>query len=322
MPIISQSKYQAPRLVHRNPHFSTIYAAKIKHVDTPNYKTEILELSDGDFLNIDYSIKSLKKAVILCHGLEGDSRRTYNNSCANYFLERDFSVIAWNNRTCGGHMNRLPQMYHHGSIEDLDAVVQFAFSQGIASVYIIGYSMGGAQVLNYLGKQKLDSRIKAAVAVSAPTHIRTCSDTLKVGFNKVYLNTFKKGIVNKLKQKVIQFPELANTDKINALHSFAEIDDYFTAPMHGFTDKDDYYEKVSPEFILKNITTPVLIINALDDPFLGERCYPNSIAENSKYVYLETPKYGGHCAFPLKDSKQSYAEVRAFDFFNERSFKK
>ncbi|WP_159023548.1 YheT family hydrolase [Formosa sp. L2A11] len=317
MPLIAHSKYEAPSFINKNPHFSTIYAAKIKHVNPPNYKTETVELSDGDFLNVDYVIKGTKKAVILCHGLEGDSRRTYNNSCANYFAEHNFSVFAWNNRTCGGRMNRLPKMYHHASIDDLDAVVQFAFKQGIESVYLIGYSMGGAQVLNYLGKLKPDGRIKAAVAVSAPTHIKSCSDTLKVGFNKVYLNNFKKGIVSKLKQKVVQFPELANVDKINALHSFDEIDDYFTAPIHGFLNKEDYYKRVSPEYSLKHITTPVLIINALDDPFLGARCYPKSRANNSKFVYLETPEYGGHCAFPIKHSKQSYAEVRAFDFFSD-----
>ena len=318
MPLIPKSKYQAPSLIHKNPHFSTIYAAKIKHVSPPDYLSENLELSDGDFLNVDYILKDRKKGVILCHGLEGDSRRTYNNSCANYFTERHFSVFAWNNRTCGGHMNRLPKMYHHASIDDLDAVIQFAFTQGIETLYLIGYSMGGAQVLNYLGKLTPDPRIKAAVAVSAPTHIKTCSNALNVGFNKIYLNNFKKEIVNKLKQKVVQFPELANTDKINVLYSFDEIDDYFTAPMHGFLDKEDYYKRVSPEFSLKHITTPVLILNALNDPFLGERCYPISRSKHSKYVYLETPEYGGHCAFPLKDSKHSYAEVRAFEFFTTK----
>ena len=175
--------------------------------------------------------------------------------------------------------------------------------------------MGGAQVLNYLGHLKPDARIKAAVAVSAPTHIKTCSEILKKGFNKVYLNNFKKGITQKLKQKAIQFPDLEHTEKINSISSLDEIDDYFTAPLHGFIDREDYYERVSPEFVLKNISTPVLILNAWDDPFLGARCYPTSQAEASDFVYLETPKYGGHCAFPLKNSRHSYAEIRAFDFF-------
>ena len=315
MPLIPHSKYETPTLINRNSHFSTIYAAKIKQVAPPDYEIKTLELSDGDFLNVDFIIKGHKKAIILCHGLEGNSRRTYNNSCSNYFALRDFSVFAWNNRGCGGQMNRLPKMYHHGSIDDLDAVIQFAIQQGMESIFLIGYSMGGAQVLNYLGMLKPDSRIKAAVAISAPTHIKTCAEILKKGFNKIYLNNFKKGITEKLRHKATQFPDLDHIDKINSLSSFDEIDDYFTAPLHGFIDREHYYKSVSPEFVLGQIKTPVLIINAWDDPFLGARCYPTLQAKASDFVYLETPKYGGHCAFPLKNSPYSYAEIRAFDFF-------
>ncbi len=115
--------------------------------------------------------------------------------------------------------------------------------------------------------------------------------------------------------KAAQFPDFINRDQIDSITSFDEVDHYFTAPLHGFASRDEYYQQVSPEFSLKNITTPVLIINSLDDPFLGERCYPRAIAQDSEYVYLETPKYGGHCAFPLRNSSYSYAEKRAYEFF-------
>jgi predicted alpha/beta-fold hydrolase len=148
MPIIEQSEYNFPSIIHRNRHISTIYAALFKKFEVPGYTREKHELSDGDFINIDFIIKNSKKAVILCHGLEGDSRRTYNNTCAAYFQQKDFSVFAWNNRTCGGEMNRLPRLYHHGAVDDLDEVVQFVLKKGFEDVYLIGYSMGGVQLLN------------------------------------------------------------------------------------------------------------------------------------------------------------------------------
>ena len=309
MPLIEQSEYNSPSILQRNRHISTIYAALIKKFEVPQYTREKLELKDGDFINIDYVINDSKKAVILCHGLEGDSRRTYNNSCAAYFQQKGFSVFAWNNRTCGGEMNRLPRLYHHGAVDDLDEVVQFALHKGFEDIYLIGYSMGGVQLLNYLGWTKIDERIKAAVSISVPTHIATSAEVLKQGFN----------IKKKLKYKAAQFPDFINSDQIDNISTFDEVDQYFTAPLHGFASRDDYYERVSPEFSLKDITTPVLIINSLDDPFLGERCYPRTIARDSAFVYLETPRYGGHCAFPLRDSEYSYAEKRAFEFFE--SFK-
>jgi uncharacterized protein len=318
LPYIKDSKYdKSIPFLHKNKHFSTIYAAKVKRFSSPNYQREKLELHDGDFLNIDYKMQSKSKAVILCHGLEGNSQRTYINSCSNYFLKQDFSVFAWNNRSCGGEMNRLPQLYHHASIEDLDAVVQFVLSKEIQEIYLIGFSMGGAQVLNYLGRiPDLSAKVKAGVAVSVPIEIKASADSLKKGFNQVYMKNFVLDLTKKLKIKAQQFPDLMEWENIKKVKNFDYLDDNFTAPMHGFIDKYDYYFKVSPARSNDKIDKPVLIINAFDDPFLGEGCFPTEIATKNSYIHLETPKYGGHCAYPMKNSVYSYAEIRAFEFFN------
>lgn len=318
MPYIKESKYdKSIPFLHKNKHFSTIYAAKVKRFSAPKYQREKLELEDGDFLNIDYTLSSSQKAVILCHGLEGNSQRTYINSCADYFLNQNFSVFAWNNRSCGGEMNRLPRLYHHATIEDLDAVIQFALSKEIQEVYLIGFSMGGAQVLNYFGRiPNLDSKVKAGVAISVPIEIKASADSLKKGFNQVYMKNFVLDLTKKLKIKAQQFPELMDWNKIKNITNFDYLDDNFTAPMHGFTDKEDYYFKVSPARSINKIEKPILIINAFDDPFLGEGCFPVELAKNNTNIYLETPKYGGHCAYPMKKSVFSYAEIRALEFFN------
>ncbi len=317
MPFLENNTYnsQVPFL-HKNAHFSTIYAGKFKKFKSPKYNREEIDLADGDFLEIDFNLKNKsKKAVILCHGLEGNSQRTYINSCATLFLENDYSIFAWNNRTCSGKMNRLPKLYHHASIEDLDSVVKFALNKGIEQVYLIGFSMGGAQVLNYLGRiDEIDSRVKAGVSVSVPIEIKASADSLKKGFNKVYMYNFLIGLKQKLKIKASQFPEIIQIDKVKQIRDFDFLDDNFTAPLHGFTDRHDYYFKVSPARSLANVTHPVLILNSYDDPFLGEGCFPIDFAKENKVVHLETVNYGGHCAFPLKDSEYSYAEIRALEF--------
>jgi predicted alpha/beta-fold hydrolase len=318
LPYIKDSKYdKSTPFLHKNRHFSTIYAAKVKRFNPPKYSREKLELEDGDFLNIDYTIISKQKAVILCHGLEGNSQRTYINSCAAYFLKEDFSVFAWNNRSCGGEMNRLPRFYHHASIEDLEAVIQFALRKDIKEIYLVGFSMGGAQVMNYLGRfSPIDKAVKAGVAISVPVEVKASAASLKKGFNQVYMKNFVIDLVKKLKSKAIQFPDLMNWDTIKNIKNFDYLDDNFTAPMHGFKDKYDYYYKVSPARSIEKIDKPLLIINALDDPFLGEGCFPVECSQKHPFVHLETPRYGGHCAYPMKKSVYSYAEVRAFDFFN------
>lgn len=177
--------------------------------------------------------------------------------------------------------------------------------------------MGGAQIMNYLGSTKVDARIKAAVAVSTPIQLKSSAERLKKGFNQVYLQNFIRKISKKLKAKAEQHPEALDWQKLKQIRSFDEIDEFFTAPLHGYMSRDDYYEKASPAYVMEKIQTPVLVINAWDDPFLGEECYPTEFAENHPFVYLETPKNGGHCAFPLKNPEFSYSEIRAFEFFNE-----
>lgn len=317
MPIVKKSKYKTPNFWYRNPHISTIYFGRFLKTTPPTYQRERLELNDGDFLDVDFILQSPKKAVILCHGLEGGSVRTYNNTSANYFIEQNYSVFAWNNRSCSGEMNRLLRMYHHAVIDDVDTVVKYVIDKGFDEVYLIGFSMGGAQIINYLSRMNINPKVKAAVAVSTPIELKDSAESLKKGFNKVYLQNFISKISKKFELKKEQFPNEVDWRKLEKIRSFDEIDDYFTAPVHGFSDKDDYYKKASPSYSMDATKIPVLVINAWDDPFLGENCFPMDFAKNHPYVFLETPENGGHCAFPTHLPKLSYPEIRALEFFKE-----
>ena len=75
MPIIS-SPYSAKGLF-KNGHFSTIYSAKLRPIPKVIQERERLELSDGDFVDIDWSFSEQKSTnvAILLHGLEGNAQR-------------------------------------------------------------------------------------------------------------------------------------------------------------------------------------------------------------------------------------------------------
>lgn len=321
MPYIKNSKYQAPSFIYKNPHISTIYIGRFKKTTAPDYQRERLELEDGDFIDIDFVIKSRERAVVLCHGLEGASTRTYNNTSAKFFLNAGYSVFAWNNRSCSGEMNRLPRLYHHGVVEDFSEMMNYVLSKGFQEIFLLGFSMGGAQIMNYLGSMEINPRIKAAVAVSTPIQLKSSAETLKTGFNKVYLKNFTRKISRKLRTKSEQYPDVIDWSRLKSIKTFDEIDEFFTAPLHGFEGREDYYKRASPAFVMENIKTPILVINALDDPFLGEECYPVEFARKHEFVYLETPQHGGHCAFPTKNPDFFYSEIRAHEFFSQSTKK-
>ena len=66
-----------------------------------------------------------------------------------------------------------------------------------------------------------------------------------------------------------------------------QIDLYYKLPVFGYTDIDEYYEEGSPVGKLSNLTTPVLCINAADDPFspfYGNLDYVNSLVLKLQFI--------------------------------------
>ena len=317
MPYIENSPYKTD-LIFQNGHISTIYSGIIRRLDAPNYVRERLKLPDGDFLLLDKYVQPNDNdtAVLICHGLEGDSRKNYNNACANYFIEKDISVFAWNNRSCGGEMNLLPNLYHHGSIEDLNYVINHICEAGFKNIYLVGFSLGGDQILNYLGKSTPPPQVRAAVAISAPFQLRSSAEKLQEGLSKIYLSRFIRKIKNKIASKAMQFPEIVPIDAAKYIKNFDDVVTRFIIPVHGgYNDLNNYYLKASPGNSVEGIKLPILVINAWDDPILGKDDRPIQMAHQHNYLFLETPNHGGHCAFPF--SKHPYSVIRAHEFFRE-----
>lgn len=277
---------------------------------------ERLELLDGDFLDIDRIVAGNKRCILLSHGLEGDSGRYYVKRTAKYFHERSWDIAAWNCRSCSGEMNRLPRFYHHGDTPDLDEVINHLLESGYEQLILMGYSMGGSLTLKYLGEAKRDPRIIGAVTFSVPCNLKDSSVQLTLKENQIYEKRFVKKLIEKLKLKAA-IDDGIDLSNIESIHDFDTFHDLYTAPLHGFIDREDFFKQATCDQFLSSISVPTLIVNALNDPMLGEGCYPFEIATQSPNVYLETPKRGGHVGFSLLGSAHSYIELRAESFINE-----
>jgi predicted alpha/beta-fold hydrolase len=161
--------------------------------------------------------------------------------------------------------------------------------------------------------------IKGGIAISVPCSLKGSSEILSTKQNKIYLNRFLKTLKEKALKTLIRFPELnLSKEKILESKTFEDFDNAVTAPLFHFNNAEDYYIKNSSLFFIKNIKTPTLIINALDDTFLSESCYPYKEVENNQLVTLETPKYGGHVGFntSLNPKNNNWSEHRIMQFIN------
>ena len=299
MPILP-TNYK-PSFWAKSGHLSTIYSGLFRTVDGLAQQRERIPLSDGDFLDLDWSFaaKPSNKVVILLHGLEGNAQRPYITGSAKAFIEVGIDACAVNFRGCSGETNRLYRSYHSGATEDLDAVVQhILLNKNYQEIYIKGVSLGGNMALKYVGEPRnIPKDLKAVIAVSAPCNLHSSLKELLKPKNYAYALRFRKHLVNKLQLKLPLFPDRISKSQIRRIKNLKDFDDIYTAPAHGFNDALDYYERCSCRQFLPKVRVPSLIINAKNDSFLGPECYPFEEAEKNENLHLETPKFGGHVGF-------------------------
>ena len=177
---IIKSKYKEPFLF-RNAHVATVLPSMFREVSV-GYDRERISLTDGDFLDLDWVNRGNDKIVIVSHGLEGNSYRHYVAGTAKLFSEQGWDTVGWNCRSCSGEMNLLPRLYSHVDAPDLSEVIDHVLATTrYKKIALVGFSMGGAIILNYISKMKErhPAELTAAVAISSPVDVGVVQMSLR-----------------------------------------------------------------------------------------------------------------------------------------------
>lgn len=311
-----------PPLLLRNQHFNTIYPALFRKVTGVSYQRERLDTPDGDFLDLDWSRTGGDTLLVAVHGLEGDSNSQYIRGLALAANTKGWDAVALNLRNCSGEPNRLYTSYHSGKSDDLDLLIDHLNTQfQYRNIVLAGFSLGGNISLKFAGEQsdRLQGRVRAVAAISVPTNLKASALHLRRYSNRVYLRRFLKSLKRKAIEKLRLFPEEATytLQDLQRARNFTDYDNLYTAPAHGFRDADDYWSQCSSEQFIPDISVPTLIINAQDDPFLPEACYPHAQANGNPHVTLLAPRYGGHVGFATNHRLKGtfWQEMRMVEFF-------
>lgn len=316
MPIL-ESQYKAPKLF-KNGHIQTIYPVMFRKVVSIDSQRVRIDTPDDDFIDIDVSLNDNEHAVILSHGLEGSSVNPYVQGMMKKLSLQGFDVIAWNYRSCSGVMNRQRWFYNASNYGDLELVINWAIRMGYKKVSLIGFSFGGSLTSYYLGDKgsHLPSEITSAMLISAPLDIEEAITNLSNWhFGKVYTESF----LSTMRKKVIEKHDLMglpgiDIEAIKKVRNFRDFDNLYTARVNGFEKADEYYRHASSKKFLHNIKVPTLILNAANDPFLGENSYPEKMARTNPNLFLEVPRSGGHVGFVCFKNDHYWSERRARQF--------
>ena len=208
--------------------------------------------------------------------------------------------------------------YHSGATGELQIVLDHIFATtAYAAVSLVGFSLGGNLTLKYIGDlgAAIDQRICGAVGISVPCDLASSAKQLERWGNRIYMARFMRTLREKVREKAARFPGLLDLEDLDAMLTFAEFDDRYTGPIHGFEGANDYWAQSSCLPVLCEIKVPTLLINAEDDPFLTLECFPREAAGANPCLNLETPKHGGHLGFvSFGDEGFFWSEQRAAAF--------
>lgn len=311
------------------PHLQTLWSPLFRKKSPLPRQRERIELPDGDFIDLDWCNPQpavTGPLVIILHGLTGSSDSAYAWGLQYHLLQKSQPSVVMHFRGASGEPNRHARMYHSGDTADLAFVAHLLQKRGWAQLYGAGYSLGGNVLLKWLGETGRRNPLKAAVAVSVPFELKLTAEAMNNGFSRTYRNEMLRALKHSITAKrhwaaahdPRVFEILTALGDVNRHKTFRDYDEHVVAPLNGFVDADDYYQKCSSRAFLPNIHVPTLLIHSIDDPLMVPQVIPKP-DELPAGVTLELYPQGGHVGFVAgsKPFKPDYwLEQRVCEYFD------
>jgi predicted alpha/beta-fold hydrolase len=290
-------------------------------------RREVLRTPDDDDLIVDHLDGSRLRFVLL-HGLEGSSNSVYIQGLLRVIASRGYAATAMNFRSCARDprrlsrmiMNRRPWLYHSGDTRDLDFLLRSLPTD--APVVALGISLGGNALLKWLGENPGQTIVRAAATMSVPYDLAAGAAKLSEGAGLFYTARFHATMKPKTVSVAERFGIALDVKGALRAKTFRDFDNASTAPLHGFRDADDYYERASSLPYLHAITTPSLCVSAEDDPFLPIEALRRAQGEASRAIEFRITSRGGHTGFiggSLPWRPEYWAEELMVDWVADRA---
>ena len=274
--------------------------------DLPRGERLLLEVTGGDRLaaRLDRPTCSVARPlIVLVHGLAGSEESGSVVASTRYLVGQGWPVLRLNLRgslrsrpTAAGH-------YHAGRTGDLAEALRAMPAEFTRyGIILLGQSLGGNLVLKFMGEGGRGLPVLGAVAVSAPIDLAATCAKMLTRRNFVY----QRSMLDAMKREALApgaAVSAAERATIAAVRNVYEFDDRFIAPRFGYRDAQDYYESNAAKHFLAGITRPMLVLHALDDPWIPATCY--TAVDWSRLAMIEAmlTARGGHLGFHGQGSR-------------------
>jgi predicted alpha/beta-fold hydrolase len=266
---------------------------------------------DLDFIDVDFADAAAdaidpaaspeqRALLVLFHGLEGSSGSHYAEAFGDFARQHGMVYAVPHFRGCSGELNLAPRAYHSGDFEEIGWILRRMRERHAGPIVAVGVSLGGNALLRWAEEMgaAASAYATAVAAVSAPLDLVAGGTALGLGFNRlVYTGMFLRSMKPKALRKLAQHPGLFDRDRLLAARDLHAFDNVFTAPLHGYRDVEDYWQRASAGPHLACIRIPALVLNARNDPFVPAASLP-AAGTVGPWVTLWQPEQGGHVGFP------------------------
>ncbi|ALO47582.1 YheT family hydrolase [Pseudohongiella spirulinae] len=319
--------YQSPWWLP-DGHTQTVWR-KFSRQPTLQRRRQRIELADGDFIDVDLA-EPLQLAgdtgrpwVLLVHGLAGCSSSPYVLAMQAYLQQQGLPSAAMNLRGCSGEPNRLALAYHSGCSDDVEQVVATLMTLEMSDrpLIVIGYSLGANVLLKWASHTRYQQSLQAVISVSNPFSLALCSQQMSAGVTAWYGRYFLRRLRNDLLAKREYLVKLGHEREVSqidalgplqSLRTLWEFDDRVTAPLHGFSNAADYYQRCSSRQFINKINVPVLMVHGLNDPIIPPSALPMP-DELPATVIRDVHRTGGHVGF-ARPGEPRWLEQRIWRF--------
>ncbi|MEI6201022.1 MAG: alpha/beta fold hydrolase [Enhydrobacter sp.] len=247
--------------------------------------------------------------VILLHGLTGDETSPYVVKAARHLLDRGYAVLRLNMRGAGPSRPYCKEHYHVGRTADFRRVLaQIPDDLMQNGVVAVGYLLGGAVLLKYLGEEGSFSSLRAAATICAPIDLLgTCQHMMKPR-NWLYHRYMLRAIKAEAMGEGVRMTDEERAI-LRAARSVWEYDDRFIAPRYGFNGAKDYYQLCTPIEFMPEIRVPTMVLAAGDDPWIPVEHYRAFAWSDNPWLLPVIPPTGGHVGFHGDGSGQAWCDL-------------
>uniref|UniRef100_J3LFB3 AB hydrolase-1 domain-containing protein n=2 Tax=Oryza brachyantha TaxID=4533 RepID=J3LFB3_ORYBR len=191
---------------------------------------------------------------------------------------KGWRVVVFNSRGCAGSPVTTAKFYSASFTGDLRQVVDHVLERYPQSnIYAVGWSLGANILVRYLGEETDKCVLSGAVSLCNPFNLVIADEDFHKGFNNVYDRALAKALRNIFKKHALLFEGLEgeyNISKAANARSVRDFDEGLTRVSFGFKSVDDYYSNSSSSDSIKNVSIPLLCIQADNDPIAPSRGIP------------------------------------------------